>query len=162
MKQIERKHNRLKDFDYSQNGAYFITICTKDRQNILWEGTEEYSGASNIAMLLSPIGLAAQEAIENIQKYYKAVSVDKYVIMPNHIHMILLITCEEETSGRIVFAPTVSQIVKQMKTFVTKKAGLALWQKSFHDHIIRNEQDYHEVWEYIDTNPLKRKDDCYF
>lgn len=113
-------------------------------------------------MLLSPIGLAAQEAIENIQKYYKAVSVDKYVIMPNHIHMILLITCEEETSGRIVFAPTVSQIVKQMKTFVTKKAGLALWQKSFHDHIIRNEQDYHEVWEYIDTNPLKRKDDCYF
>lgn len=161
MKFPERKHNRLKEYDYSRNGAYFITACTKDRKNIFWEDAKRDS-ISRGAFPLSSSGIAVQTAIENIPEHYQAVNIDKYVIMPNHVHMILLISKDDKTSGRLVIAPTVSQIVKGMKTFVSKQIGSSIWQRSFHDHIIRNEQDYQEIWEYIDTNPLRWKNDCYY
>ncbi|WP_295632444.1 transposase [uncultured Intestinimonas sp.] len=78
--------------------------------------------------------------------------------MPNHVHMILVLTSQ---GGRTLCAPTVSRVIKQFKGVVTKRAGLPLWQKSFHDHIIRNEADYLRIWQYIDTNPLKWREDCF-
>jgi len=82
--------------------------------------------------------------------------------MPNHIHMIVAIN-----SGRLVIAPTqatpnLSTIIKQFKTAVTKQIGFSLWQKSYHDHIIRNEDEYQRIWQYIDENPARWDEDEYF
>jgi len=74
--------------------------------------------------------------------------------------MILLL--DSHGSGRAMRAPTISTVINQMKGCVTKQIGFSLWQKLFHDHIIRNEEEYRKIWEYIDTNPLKWEDDCYF
>jgi len=76
--------------------------------------------------------------------------------MPNHIHMLITI----DTSGRTQFAPTVSRIVKQFKGSITKQIGYSIWQKSFHDHVVRNEEDYLHIWKYIDENPAMWTEDC--
>jgi putative transposase len=151
----ERKQNRLKNYDYSTNGAYFITICVNNQINLLWEN-EFFSTGENIK--LSDAGIIVDKAINNIHVVYPNVQVDKYTIMPNHIHMILLLL----TDWRPMVAPTISQVVNQMKGYATKHIGKAIWQKSFHDHIIRNECDYLEIWEYININPLKWRDDNYY
>ncbi len=79
--------------------------------------------------------------------------------MPNHIHMILMIT-NAVSCGRLLIAPTgVSTIIQQMKRVVSKQIGLSIWQKSYHDHIIRDEQAYQEILRYIDENPAKWSED---
>ena len=83
--------------------------------------------------------------------YADEIHVDHYVIMPNHVHLLLRITPD----GRRVAAPTVSSVVNQFKGAVSKAAGFSCWQKSFHDHIIRDEADFRRIWEYIDANPGK-------
>ena len=95
----KRKRNRLKDYDYSSNGAYFITICTKDRKNIFWEKQQpDFVGEDSIlppdSVRLSPYGKIADEAINAILKYYPHIELWQYVIMPDHIHMILFIPYE--------------------------------------------------------------------
>lgn len=186
----KRKEYRLKNYDYSQNGAYFITICTKNRQHILWEDTcrgahcatenDLHCATENMSdnvqdnrnnrnnnepiYRLSEYGLIIDGAIKNIQKFYSCVSVDKYVIMPNHIHLILAI-CNDEANlvnGRALHAPTIATIINQMKGYVTKQIGFTIWQKLYYDHIIRNDREYDFIWEYIDGNPLKWQFDCYF
>ncbi len=152
-----RKPNRLEGYDYSQNGAYFITLCIKDRRPVLW-----HVGARIARPLsdghLSAHGLVVKAAIENITAHYQTISVDKYVIMPNHVHLILTINDD----GRAMRAPTISTVINQMKGYVTKQIRVSFWQKLFHDHIIRNELEYQKIWAYIDTNPLNWKDDCYY
>jgi REP element-mobilizing transposase RayT len=153
-----RKPNRLKNFDYSQNGAYFITICVKDRNELLWNvGVRIARPQDNIA--LSEYGIIIDAAIQKIPEHYPCVSVDKYVIMPNHIHIILMLS---NHNGRAMRAPTIATIINQMKGYVSKLLGFSLWQKSYHDHIIRNEQEYQEIWRYIDENPLNWEEDCFY
>ena len=98
-----------------------------------------------------------------IPQHYPNVFVDKFVIMPNHIHMILTL---RKDCGRTMCAPTsplsVSRIIRGMKESVTKAVGFPLWQKSYHDHIIRSAADYRRIWEYIDTNPAQWREDCYY
>ena len=86
--------------------------------------------------------------------------VDKWVVMPNHIHLILVLGANAD--GRPQVAPTVSRVMKQFKGAVSKRAGIPLWQKSFHDHVIRGEADYRRIWSYIDANPRKWREDCYY
>ena len=88
------------------------------------------------------------------------ISVDKYVVMPNHIHMIVSINAD--AGGRPMGAPTISTVINQMKGYVTKKIGFPVWQKLYHDHVIRGQQDYDEIWQYIDENPAKWDSDCYY
>ena len=147
-----RKIIRLPDYDYTSNGAYFVTICTRDRQNTFWNVGASLGRPPEIP--LSPTGVMIEKEIEGLPGIYKNVAVDKYVIMPNHIHMIIMIN-NVGNCGRPQDAPTVSRIIQQFKGAVSKKAGFPVWQKSFYDHIIRSEQEYAEVWQYIDTNPLK-------
>jgi REP element-mobilizing transposase RayT len=110
---------------------------------------------------LTEIGEVVEAAINQIPEHYPFAQVDKYVIMPNHIHLIIILS-NTDTHGRTLCAPTISQIMKQMKETVTKHIGFSIWQKSFHDHIIRNEPDYLRIWEYVDTNPQKWEQDCYY
>lgn len=102
-----------------------------------------------------------EQAIREIPAHYSNVRLDKYVVMPNHIHLILAL---DQSVGRMISAPTksLSTIVGSMKRYTSKMVGLPLWQKSFHDHVIRNETDYLRIWAYIDTNPLKWREDCYY
>ena len=94
-----------------------------------------------------------------ISKIYEAVELDKFVIMPNHVHLILII---RYSNGRPMTAPTISQIIQQFKGSITKQAGKSVWQKSYYDHVIRNDSDYIRICEYIETNALKWADDEYF
>ncbi|RKI66511.1 hypothetical protein D7V91_12225 [bacterium 1xD42-67] len=161
----QRKPNRLQGYDYSRTGYYFITICTNQRAEFFWGPSATCSVGADIIRPLSPTlsqyGCFVEKAIQDISKHYIGVAVDKYVIMPNHIHMIIALA---RRSGRMISAPTkaISTIVGQMKRVVSKKAGFPIWQKGYHDHIIRNEPDYQRIWEYIDTDPAKWREDCYY
>lgn len=133
-------------------GAYFITVCTKDRKTLFWADV----GADIICpndIELSVTGKCVKSAIENIPNKYPSITVDKYCIMPDHIHII--ITINTDADGRMISAPTVSTVIGQLKRAVSKQVGFPVWQKSFIDEIIRNEQHYMKAWEYIDNNYLK-------
>ena len=149
----KRKNIRLNDYNYSSNGAYFITICTKNKENLLWKNV----GANCVRPLdqlpLSKIGIVIENEIYKLNTVYENIKVDKYQIMPNHIHLIIFIY--EDSNVRTQFAPTISRIIKQFKGSITKQIGFSIWQKSFYDRVIRNEKEYQSVWNYIHNNPLK-------
>lgn len=155
----KRKPNRLPDFDYSTPGAYFITICTQNRKCILWRDREA-SITRPSTPLLSQYGAIIDASIRDISLHYPAISVDHYVIMPNHIHLLLQINATAD--GRPMVAPTISTVIQQFKGVVTKEIGKSIWQKLYHDHVIRGEADYLKIWEYIDNNPIKWKEDCFY
>ena len=123
---------------------------------LLWN---DNAGAHIARAPLSSIGEIVENAINNIPNTYKAITIDKYVIMPNHIHLILIVA---EENGRAMRVPTISTIINQMKGYVSKQLGYSIWQKRFHDHIIRGESEYQDIWQYIDDNPVKWDEDCYY
>lgn len=156
----QRKRIRLKNFDYSSNGAYFITICVKDRRELLGKIIVGDDAHIVPAINLSKHGLILQRYIENIDTIYSNVAVNKYVIMPNHVHLILFVNGSMKASTPTsVIVPT---IVRSLKTMVTKECGISFWQRSYHDHIIRDEAVYRIKWEYIDTNPARWAEDEYY
>ena len=151
-----RKQSRLPQFDYSTPRAYFITICTQNRRNLLWDNV----GAAIRRpedVILSGLGHIVRRAILNVSSHYPMITVDQYTIMPNHIHLLLQI--HSDSSGRPVAAPTISTVVNQLKGVASKSAGFSLWQKGFYDHVIRSQEDYEEIWKYITGNPLKWEED---
>ncbi len=156
MDQPTRKQIRLTQYDYSLANAYFITICTEQRRNLFWE-----NAGAGIAcpedVRLTQSGRIADAVIREIPTRYPAISVDRYVIMPNHIHLLLQI--HTDSSGRPMVAPTVSTVVQQMKGKISKEIGRGIWQKGFYDHVIRGDKDYQEVWEYIEGNPSRWLED---
>jgi REP element-mobilizing transposase RayT len=151
-----RKSIRLKGYDYGRAGYYFITICTKNLEKILTQTV----GTNCVRLPLSQYGAIVENEITVLSGTYDNIYVDKYVIMPNHIHMIIVIMSGE--IGRTQFVPTISRVVKQFKGSVTKKIGKPIWQARFHDHIIRNQASYHHIWQYIDENQLKWHLDRYY
>ena len=157
MEQKRRKQHRLEKYDYASEGAYFITVCTKDRENLFWQVGASIARPEEIR--LSPIGIAARTAIQEISQYYPHISVDHYVIMPNHIHLLLQVHGD---LGRAMLAPTVSTVIQQMKGIVSKRVGQRIWQKSFYDEVIRNDSHYLSCWNYIEGNPSKWLEDEYY
>ena len=159
MERPTRKPNRLPEYDYSQNGAYFVTICTGDKQNLFWNTVgadiirQQMEDEEFVLHLpLSEYGRIAEQGILNIPQCYPSVTVEKYCIMPNHIHMILSFSHD---CGRLIAAPTLSRVVGQMKRWVSKQIGAGIWQKSYYERVIRNGTEYEEIWQYIQENPLK-------
>ena len=153
-----RKTLRLKGYDYSQNGAYFITICTKDRKPLFGA-----VGADSISAQI------IKETFESTIGQYPCVESPVYVVMPNHFHAIITIDRADMES-----APTLSAIVQSFKRHSTiayikaVKAGLLppfdghIWQRTFYDHIIRNEADYLEIANYIQENSLRWQLDRFY
>jgi REP element-mobilizing transposase RayT len=154
----KRKKIRLKDFDYSQNNAFFITICTHNRKTLF-----DTVGADSISARL------IDDIFRKIIEQYPNVYCPKYVVMPNHFHAIIVMNRADMES-----APTLSEVVQAFKRYSTieyiklVKMGVLpafkkqIWQRSFYDHVIRNEQDYLDIWKYIDENPLIwREDELY-
>ena len=159
----KRKPNRIPNFNYSTPGAYFVTICTQDK----------------LPLLCTIVGGAALDAPdvrlsrsgEIVQKYILSgnripgVIVEKYVIMPNHIHLILLVDAGARTGTSRAPSPTnavVPHFVSTLKRFCHRDIGKKIFQRSYHDHVIRNEASYLKIWQYIDTNPIRWTADCFF
>ena len=156
-KQIIRKKNRLKGYDYSSNASYFLTVCSDKRKEIFSQIVFDNTVGANIVRL-SKIGQKIENCILKIEEIYPCVFVDNYVIMPNHIHLILTI----DTNRRPMVAPTVATVIKQFKGAASKEAGTSIWQKGYYDHIIRNENDFNETMKYITFNAQKWDEDKYF
>ena len=152
-----RKKIRLQGFDYNKTGAIFLTICTKNRRCILSKivGTGVPDGP--IVELL-PYGRIAKKYIEQLNDFYDKIDIVDYVIMPNHIHL-LLFTKGEDIGPSGTPVPTVqnslvSRFVSTFKRFCNKEYGENIWQYRSNDHIIRNRKDYEKHCKYIIENPL--------
>ena len=142
-----RKYPRIKGYDYSQNNFYFITICTDQKKCIF--------GKVNS---LNKFGEIVEKALKKIEEHFSGIRIDKYVIMPNHIHVIV------EIAGK---GSNLINAVGSFKSAVTKKIHetdpeLKVWQRSFYDHVIRNQKSYEKIWNYIETNPIKWEEDCFY
>ena len=152
----KRKQNRLTEYDYSTPNAYFITVCTQNRKNLFWTDVGAVVDCpENIP--LTDLGMMVKQVIYDITSHYPAIAVDHAVVMPNHIHLLLQINTDVD--GRPMAAPTISTVINQTKGIISKKAGFSVWQKGFYDHVIRREQDYSDIWNYIEGNPGKWTED---
>ena len=141
-----RKNPRLPQFDYSQPNYYFVTICTWAKACIFGTPAD-----------LSVYGKVAQNCLSEIESHFPGVILDKWVVMPNHIHAIVVLP------GNI----NLSAVIGLYKSAVTRQLhkaapNLRVWQNSFHDHVIRNSFDYEKIWSYIDGNPQKWETDCFY
>ena len=153
-----RKTTRLKGGDYNRNQAIFLTICTKERRCILSHivGNGVPDGPE---IELTEYGQIADKYIQQLNAFYDNLSVESYVIMPNHIHIMLWVKGREnEELGAP--APTVqnsipSRFVSTFKRFCNKECGTNIWQYRSFDHIIRNRKDYEEHLRYIYENPMR-------
>lgn len=155
----KRKPIRLAEYDYSTPGAYFVTICTQDRRRIL-SNILVGEGLAPPVCRLTDIGRVVENEILSIPIRYPNIKIGKYVIMPNHIHMIVEIRAD---AGGASPSPTLQDAVRVIKSLSTRKSGMKkLWQRSYHEHVIRNERDYEEIWTYIDDNPAKWTLDRYY
>ncbi len=160
-----RKRNRLKYYNYSQSGAYFITICTKDKKCILGKVVVGNGALDVPEMDSSPLGKIVDDEIRKAGEIYESVKIDKYIVMPNHVHMILIVENDNKSGTSGAPSPTneiVPSFVSMLKRFTNKKTGISLWQCSYHDHMIRNEKEYERIWNYIDTNLFKWEQDRYY
>ena len=165
----ERKKTRLDEYDYSTAGAYFVTICTHNRIRIL-SNIRRGDPCGRPIVELSQLGKIADNAIPDIENKYD-ISIEKHVIMPNHIHMIVFIK-DREMRATARVAPTLGNIIGGYKSLITNKwlnickqhniTMGQIWQRGFYDHIIRTEQDYAQIWQYIDENPVKWESDEYY
>jgi putative transposase len=160
---MQRKRNRLKEYDYSNAGYYFVTICVNDKKDYF--GKIENGGCT-----LNKYGQIVKQILENIAVKYLYVELDYYVIMPNHIHITLIIDPSENVSVMTsrdlspVGSPkpkikSLSQIIGAFKTISSKELHLKglkefKWQRSFYDRIIRNERELYQIRKYIEQNPL--------
>ncbi|MBQ7940179.1 MAG: transposase [Clostridia bacterium] len=154
----KRKPTRLKNFDYNSSGAYFLTICTENRRRILSRivGGDVPDAPKDTELL--PYGKIADKYINQLNNFYNNISVDRYVIMPNHIHIMLLVHNDgaSRTSPPTVKQHSyVSRFVSTFKRFCNKEYGENIWQRHFNDHIIRNREDYEEHIKYIYENPMR-------
>jgi len=251
-----RKRNRLAGYDYRQNGAYFVTICAKDRAelfgtiapgtpvgatvpgrphcendpgrpcetvpgrrpNVTVPGRPNESVPGHPHIQLTELGRIVDTAIQHNNR--DGITIDRYVIMPNHVHMIVMITDENgvdfgtgdggrttggekyptgdrgqstgdrgramgdrgramgdrgramgdrgramgdrgQSTGDRGRAP-LQTVIRNMKSYISKQIGFSPWQKSFHDHIIRNEDEYFRIAQYIQDNPINWQQDCFF
>ena len=187
-----RKPNRYKDYDYSKSGGYFITICSKDKQHIFSKITTQpvapisdwqkqtphtrFKSQSEIGDMitrvndrlvypnleLTEIGKIVEDTIIEISNYRESVNISSYVIMPNHIHLIILMYDMFKIEDSPTNKSEISSIVRFLKSNVTKKCGAVIWQKRFYDHILRDENDFYNHSIYIQNNPISWIQDEYY
>ncbi len=163
-----RKLTRLKNYDYSQNGYYFLTISSYKKQKLFGELKDK-------EIKLNELGIIAKIYWKEINFHYPDVILDEFVIMPDHIHGILLINKSVEDVGAQNFEPlpkqnqyqkiiprSIGSIVRGYKSSVTKWARInnnidKIWQRNFYEHIIRSEESLNKIRNYISNNTLALK-----
>lgn len=176
-----RKSNRLSIYDYNSDGAYFLTVCTQNKEHLLSRivlketvvGTDVPDGPQanrEICIELTEYGKIAEKYINQLNDFYDDISVNDYVIMPNHIHLMLVVgksgpsrtsvptelACVESKRLNLTKQHSiVSKFVSALKRFSNKESGKKLWQMRSYDHIIRDGKDYDLHVKYIYENPIK-------
>ncbi len=156
-----RKNIRLKDFDYSSAGHYFVTIVSHKRKNI-------FGKISNGIMELNNIGMIVEKKWQEIPIHFPYIEVDSYVVMPNHVHGIIInigigarhaspLQTEIQPLGVVVgsFKSAVTKYVHDLGWFINRR----IWQRNYYEHIIRDEDDYQHITEYINNNPFNWEND---
>ena len=169
-----RKPNRLPNYDYSQIGAYFVTVCVQDMRCILSRVLPDANGWDAFVDL-TPIGQCVNDVLSEMAEHSPNIRIDRFVIMPNHVHLLISIVSDAScgASGiplrsaslhkkfarcpRVPSPPTntLSRFIGTFKRFTQKSCGQKIWQRGFHDHVIRDDDDYRLRWRYIDENPRK-------
>ncbi len=152
-----RRSLRLKGYDYSQAGAYFVTICTHGKECLFGEviGSE---------MEVNEIGQKVQAVWDGLPVHYPHVATDAFVVMPNHVHGVVVI------GAGLKPAPTkrhgLFEIVRAFKTFSARRinesretSGTPVWQRNYYEHVIRNDADYNRIAEYVANNPQRWTED---
>ena len=147
-----RKSPRIPNFDYASDQYYFVTICTHNKKCIFGE-----PNALNI------FGKIAYRDLCDIPQHFDHLQIDQCIVMPNHIHAIIVVGCDNQDGKR----PNLNVALGQYKSGVARKIHkiepeLRIWQRSYHDHIIRSKESYLKIWEYIITNPERWGEDCFF
>ncbi len=164
----------MQDYDYNSAGCYFITICTLKKEKLLCDivGTAVPGGPQ---VQFTPYGEVARKHLENMSGFYQDIKIEKYAVMPNHVHLLIRILEKlDEASGNgppRTSVPTqkpkipssrISNFIGTFKRFCNREYGRNIWQPRSYDHIIRGEADYLEIWEYIDQNPAKWNEDRFY
>jgi len=158
-----RRSIRLRNYDYSQVGAYFITVCTKNRECFLGE-------IENGEITLNEYGMIVEKEWLMTEKIRSNIQMDKYIVMPNHFHGIIIINTN--CRGTLQRAPTKEQfgrpisdsiptIIRLFKSTTTKQInqihgtpGIPVWQRNYYEHIIRNEKEFDNIRQYVEGNPV--------
>ena len=169
----ERKRNRLENYDYSSVWYYFVTMCTKWRISYFWE-------ILNFEMILNEYGKIACEEIFKTQELRNEISIDSFVIMPNHLHIIMIVKnmdiwnqpnvvgdagLRPLRDERDITKNNISNAIQRIKSWITRNIRQKFfdyefaWQRSFYDRIIRNEYALLKARIYIQENPEKWKED---
>ncbi|HXF47866.1 MAG TPA: transposase [Verrucomicrobiae bacterium] len=164
----QRRSIRLRGYDYSREGGYFITICTGNRESLFGEIIDGQ-------MRLNDLGLIVQKVWDELPEHYPSIELDKFVIMPNHIHGIIILVgaglkpalstpragLKPAPTGENSKKRSLAEIVRAFKTFSARRInefrrmpGLPIWQRNYYEHIIRNESSLNKIREYIKGNPL--------
>ena len=171
-----RKNIRLHGYDYSKAGCYFITICVKGMHEMLGEIVVG-DGVLDVPrytteipyVKLSEYGIITEKYIAALDKYYEYITIPKYVIMPNHIHLLVVLNNKTLAGNKHGTSRTPSptnavipSFVSTLKRFIHKDCGFVLFQRAYHDNIIRNEEEYKHIWRYIDKNPSTWAEDRYY
>ncbi len=181
---IYHRHSiRMKGYDYTQNGCYFLTICTRNRECLFGE-------IQNAKMFLSNTGEKVNDCWQEIPNHFPQIVLHDYVIMPNHVHGIIEInnidaidsnigiivgannysplrSPQSQTTPSLPLRPngtsrTVGSVVRGFKIGVTKQMGFSPWQRNYYEHIIRNDESYQNIVQYMAKNPLKWEEDCFY
>ena len=159
----QRKNPRLQEYDYAQEGMYFVTICTHQRIYYFGHIQED-------TMQLNAMGVIAHQEITNIRTYWESVEVDSFIVMPNHVHLIVtfnhavgtafLPSAAQPETDTQKHVPALAHVIGNYKAGVTRRIRLELahskfkvWQTRFHDHIIRNETSLNQIRQYVSQNP---------
>ena len=151
-KKHHRRSIRLKGYDYSQSGAYFLTICTHNREPV-------FGKIANAKMELNIYGRIVSARWHNLPRYHVYIELDAFVVMPNHVHGIVVIRSD---STELAKRRPISEIVSGFKTFSSRRinevrgtSGIPVWQRNYWEHVIRDEDSFSRIHDYILTNPLR-------
>ncbi|HHT9132345.1 MAG TPA: transposase [Candidatus Tripitaka californicus] len=156
-KVFNRRSIRLKGYDYSQPGAYFVTICTKNRLQVLGKVADSETTLSEIGEVVNSVWL-------DLPRHYFNIEQDIFVIMPNHVHGIIFIVGAgfKPAPTNATKRHTLSEVVRGFKTFSSRHInemratqGIPVWQRNYYEHVIRNEDELNCIREYIINNPLQ-------
>ena len=170
-----RRSIRLRDYDHTQNGAYFVTICTL-------QGVCLFGDVVDGEMVLNDYGAIVWEEWQRTAIVRANIELDAFVVMPNHVHGIIVIVDNDSTVGATRrVAPTntrptgpkagsLGAIVGQFKSVATKRirqlshvnVDIPIWQRNYYEHIIRNEKSFNDIRAYIANNPAKWAEDSFY
>jgi REP element-mobilizing transposase RayT len=146
-----RKHLRLREHDYSNGGMYFVTVCTHNRVSLFGKVVEG-------AMLLNRLGIIVEEVWYELRNHYPYVHLDSFVVMPNHVHGIIVLVEKVSSQESSAKRHPLSEVIRAFKTFSARKINRQrkkrkpVWQRNYYEHVIRNEESWGQIRDYIETN----------